>query len=739
MDRQVAICAEQLTFKGYGGKLMETRFETGISDDKGKSVMQPADEENTNPTNAHPQATAYFSATNYSQPITENKNKSDECNIEEAESSIQGNYPLNCEKARAVLGRYEYQIGNIEEALRVFDGINIAAITPKIKISLADIRKPEHTCSNSYGAPPFSINTVSLLLEAAYLKSKSLQILGRYREAAESCKVILDIMQSSLPDGLPENIDLEHKLQDTLINALELLPYLWQLANMHHEAILSYRRALLHHWNFNNQTIATFQKEFAIYLLYSGGEEAYLPNLVIKTDASFVPKSNIEEAILLLMILLRKVSLKKIEPDPSILNHLSYALSICGGLGFLGKQLEEMLPAVIDDNEKHLLLALCYYEQGDNSSALNLLKHIYENANPNCALALLMASKIHGENSNSSEGVVTAKRAIEVLEDKHDEMVSVGYYRLGVSLSAYSRLAVTDFERVDRQNEALECLEIAARLTRMVDSRVLFDLSLENAEQRNLDVAFSYANRMLSLEGGSHLKGWMLLARILSAQKRFGDGESIINAALDQAEYWDQGELLRTKAKLQLAQGEVKHALQTYGRVLAVLQVKCKSFGSPEKRHEVGDRRLELEIWNDLAKVYISLSQWPDADACLVNSKAISDYSASTRHTIGLLYEAKGLHKQALKAYKRALDVDPAHVQSLVSIAGVFRKLGGQSGPVARSFLNEALRVDKMHSPAWYNLGLLLRDEGPIGQREAADCFEAAGVLMENEPIEPFR
>ncbi|XP_076921020.1 protein NPGR2-like [Bidens hawaiensis] len=703
--------------------------------------MQPADEDNTNPTNANAQATAYFSATTYSQPIIENQSKSDECNIKEAESSIQGSDPLNFEEARAVLGRYEYQIGNIEEALRVFDGINIAAITPKIKISLADIRKPEHTRSNSYGAPPFSINTVSLLLEAAYLRSKSLQIFGRYREAADSCKVILDIMQSSLPDGLPENIDFdsEHKLQDTLINALELLPYLWQLANMHHAAILSYRRALLHHWNFNNQTIANFQKEFAIYLLYSGGEEAYPPNLVIKTDASFVPKSNIEEAILLLMILLRKVSLKNIEPDPSVLDHLSYALSICGGLGFLGKQLEEMLPAVTDDNEKHLLLAFCYYEQGDSSSALNLLKHIYENANPNCALALLMASKIHGENSNFSKGVATAKRAIEVLEDKHDEMVSVGYYRLGVSLSAYSRLALTDFERVDRQNEALECLETAARLTRMVDSRVLYDLSLENAEQRNLDVAFSYANRMLSLEGGSHLKGWMLLARILSAQKRFQDGESIINAAIDQTEYWDQGELLRTKAKLQLAQGEVKCAIQTYGRVLAVLQVKCKSFGLPEKCLELGDRRLESEIWNDLAKVYISLSQWPDADACLVNSKAISDYSAATRHTIGLLYEAKGLNKQALKAYKRALDVDPAHVQSLVSIAGVFRKLGGQSGPVARSFLNEALRVDKMHSPAWYNLGLLLRDEGPAGLTEAVDCFEAAGVLMETEPIEPFR
>ncbi|KAJ0914674.1 putative tetratricopeptide-like helical domain superfamily, acetyltransferase A, auxiliary subunit [Helianthus annuus] len=705
--------------------------------------MQPLrlDEENTNPMNLHSQETVFFSATNQSQPISENIKKPDECTIEEAESSLQGSNSLNCEEARAVLGRYEYQTGNIEAALHVFNGIDIAAVTPKIKISLSDLGKPDHTPSNNYGAPPFSINTVGLLLEAAYLKSKSLQNFGRYKEAAESCKLTLDIIESSLPDGLPENVDIENKLQDTLTNTLELLPYLYQLANSHHETILSYRRALLRHSKYlNNQTIAKIQKEFVLYLLYCGGEEAYPPNLVLKTDASFVPKSNIEEAILLLMILLRDVSLKKIERDPSILDHLSYALSIAGGLGPLGKQLEELLPGIIDDNEKYLLLALCCYGTGDASAALNLLKIIYkDDQNPNCGLPLLLASKIHVENPNSSEGVMTAKRAIQVLKDKSDDRVGVGYYYLGVSLSACSRSEVTECNRVDRQHEALECLETAGRLTRMVDSRVLYDLSLENAEQRKLDAAFGYAKRLLYLEGGSHVKGWMLLARILSAQKRFGDGESIIDAALDQTENWDHGELLRTKAKLQLAQGEVKRAIQTYTRVLAVLQVKGKGFGLPKTHFEDGDRTLELEIWNDLAKVYISLSQWPDAEACLVKSKAISNYSASTRHTVGFLYEAKGLHKQALKLYKHALDVDPAHVESLVSIAGVFRKLGGQSGPVARSFLNEALRVDRMHSSAWYNLGLLLRDEGSMGLREAADCFEAAGVLKETEPIEPFR
>nr|XP_043620221.1 protein NPGR2-like [Erigeron canadensis] len=706
---------------------------------------------------SEPQVSIYFSAVvnksalaisneiiDYKRPDASSvieEEAAESSNIEEAESSIRGSDSLNNEEARAVLGRLEYQKGNVEAALHVFEGMDIAAATPKIKISLTELKKPQRRSQN-YAAPPFSIKTVGLLLEAAYLKSKSLQSSGRYKEAAESCKAILDIIESSLPEGLPENLEADNKLHEILRNAIELLPYLWELANMHHEAILSYRQALLHNRNLNNETTAKIQKNFAIFLLHSGGE--YTRPHDIQMDDLFIPNNNIEEAILLLTSLLRKVSLDRVIWDPSILDHLSYALSIYGGLKSLGKQLEELLPRIIDDNERYLLLALCYYGEGDDLSALNLLKHVYEGDGPNCGLALLMASKICDEtkNSNFMEGVSTAKRAIEVYKDKCDEMVGVAYSFLGVSFSAYSKSEVTNFERVSRQREALESLETAGRLTRMVDSRILYHLSLENADQRKLDAALSYANRLISLEGGSNLKGWLLLARILSAQKRFEDSEAITNAALDQTVKWDQGDLLRTKAKLQLAQGQIKGAIHTYTQLLAVLQIQRKGVGFPKQHLEVGENchlRLEVETWNDLAMVYINLTKWQDAETCLLKSKALTNYSASTRHTYGLLYEAQGLHKEALKSYKHALDVNPAHVQSLISIAVVFRKLGGQSGAVAQSFLNEALRVDRMNSSAWYNLGLFLRNEGPMCLSEATDCFQAASVLMETEPIEPFR
>ena len=106
----------------------------------------------------------------------------------------------------------------------------------------------------------------------------------------------------------------------------------------------------------------------------------------------------------------------------------------------------------------------------------------------------------------------------------------------------------------------------------------------------------------------------------------------------------------------------------------------------------------------------------------------------------GILYEAKGLYKEALKAFLGALDIDPTHVPSLISTAVILRQLSNQSQAVVRSFLTEALRLDRMNHSAWYNLGLFYKDKGSASSSlEAAECLEAASCLEESAPVEPFR
>ncbi|XP_068662564.1 protein NPGR2 isoform X1 [Aristolochia californica] len=688
-------------------------------------------------------ATRDYAASGCSSRTVEGERKRETGNIEEAESSLRESGCLNYEEARALLGRLEYQRGNVEAALHVFDGIDIAAITPKMKHSMARRVERRKRRTSDVSSASMSMHAVSLLFEAIFLKAKSQQDLGKFKEAAQSCKVILDTVESALPEGLPENFGTDCKLQETLNKAVELLPELWKLAGFFHEAILSYRKALLYCWNLDSETTAKIRKEFAIFLLY-GGCDATPPNLRSQMEGSFIPKSNIEEAVLLLLILLRSCLQKRIAWDPSIMDHLTFALSVSGELKVLANQIEGLLPGVLDRKERYYTLALCYFGEGEDLVALNLLKKLLSSReDPNCVEALLLASKICGDkNGYAEEGISFAQRALDNLSDGCDQMKSVTYCLLGISYSTHARFSLSEAERITKQSEALGALETAEKVMKERDPRIIFQLSLENAEQRKLDVALDYAKELLRMEGGSNVKGWILLARILSAQKQFTNAEMAINAALDQSGKWDQGELLRTKAKIQIARAQLKDAIETYTHLLAVLQVRSKSFGFGKRLLKGGgyDRRLEVETWHDLAYVYTSLSQWRDAEICLNKSKALMPHSASRWHATGMLYEAKGLHKDALQAFQIALEIEPIHVPSLVSLATVLRQLGDQTLPVVRSFLTEALKLERTNHAAWFNLGLVYKAEGGIRSAlEAADCFQAASLLEETAPVEPFR
>lgn len=103
------------------------------------------------------------------------------------------------------------------------------------------------------------------------------------------------------------------------------------------------------------------------------------------------------------------------------------------------------------------------------------------------------------------------------------------------------------------------------------------------------------------------------------------------------------------------------------------------------------------------------------------------------------MFEARELHNEALKYFEAAMDIDPNHVPSLISIATTLIRLNNQSNPVVKSFLSDALRLDRTNPSAWFNLGLLYKTENGTSPLEAAQCFEAAALLQETAPVEPFR
>ncbi|VAI24910.1 unnamed protein product [Triticum turgidum subsp. durum] len=682
--------------------------------------------------------------------------------LREAELSLQEGGSLNYEEARALLAKVEYQQGHVEEALRVLDGINMAELIPMVKMSICRLARADP--HSSY--PPMSLHTVNLVMETIYLKTIALRDLGKFKEAAQECSTILDVVESALPMGLPAKFGDGSNLNATIRSAVELLPELWKLADFPPKVLSSYRGALLSNWNLDAKAIGRIQKEFAIFLLYSGCE-ACTPPLRSQLDGSFVPRNNLEEAILLLMILLMKFNLKRLERDPTVMHHLTFALSISGRLKPLAGQFEKLLPGVLDSREWLYNVALCYLAEEDDLAALNLLKMILRfGEDPSCLKELLLTSKICSENgAHAEEGASYARRALASLDGGCDQLEVVADLLLGISLSHQARYAPSGTERASQQREALKVLGVAEKKMQDKDFRVLYNLSLENAEQRKLDAAALYAKKLLKLENGSELRSWLLVARITSAQKRFEDAESIVNAALDQTAKWCQGDLLQTKAKIQAANGQFKKAVETYTQLLAVIELRKKSFNSGifvlqlwdsiRKRSDKtslislfnfsqgtkDDGSMETEAWYNLALLYLSLSQWRDTELCISKIKAISAYSPLAYHATGKLLEARGFLKEALGAYSKALDLDPKHVPSLICAAVALRQLGGRPLPAARCLLTDALRLDRTNHVAWFNLGLTYEDEGGSSSAalEAAECFQAAALLEETAPAEPFR
>lgn len=662
--------------------------------------------------------------------------KLDEGNIQEAESSLREGLSLNFEEARALLGRLEYQRGNVEAALHVFDGIDLQVAIQRLQPSFSEKQPSRKGRSRGDSQHAVSQHSASLVLEAIYLKAKSLQKLGRLNDAAHECKRVLDAVEKIFHQGIPD-VQVDNRLQDTVRQAVELLPELWKQAGCYHEAMSAYRRALLSQWNLDDDNCSRIQKAFAVFLMHSG-VEAGPPSLAAQVDGSYVPKHNLEEAILLLMILVRKFYLGKIVWDPSVLEHLTFALSLCGQTSVLAKELEEIMPGVFHRVDRWNTLALCYSAAGQNKAALNLLrKSLHKHEQPDDLIALLLAAKICSDDSHlAAEGVGYAQRAITNAQGRNEHLKGVAIRMLGLCSGKQATISPSDFERSHLQSEALKLLDAAISLEKN-NPDLLFELGMLYAEQRNLNTALRYAKRFIDATGGSLLKGWRLLALILSAQRRFSEAEVVIDAALDETAKWEQGPLHRLKAKLKTSQSLPMDAIETYRYLLALVQAQRKSFGPLRSVSQAGDDRVnEYEVWHGLADLYYRLSHWKDMEVCLGKARELKQYSAEVLYTEGVMLQGRGKVEEAMSSYINALLLDPSYVRCKILIGALLSKRDSNALPVARSILSDALKIEPTNRMAWYYLGIIHRVDGRIA--DAADCFQAASMLEESDPIENF-
>ncbi|WVZ21177.1 hypothetical protein V8G54_008499 [Vigna mungo] len=693
-------------------------------------------------------ATRDFSASGLSSRTTaEWEPKFDETQVEQAESTLKEALSLNYEEARALLGRLEYQRGNFDAALQVFQGIDIKGLTPRMIKAIAERikhRKPRSK-ADIVVSNVMSLHSVSLLLEAILLKARSLEELGECIEAAKECRIILDTVESALPNGMPEGIGEDCKLQEMFHKALELLPRLWIKAGFLDEAVAAYRRALVKPWSLEPQRLASVEKDLATILLYGGVEVSLSSQQQVWGKTT--PANSIEEAIHLLVILMSKVAIGEIDWDAEIMDHLTFALSVTGMFELLADHVEQILPGIYSRDERWYFLALCFSAAGHYEVALNLLRKACgsseANHRPHFPSFLLGAKLCSLDPRHAHEGINFSRKVIELAKHQNEHFLTQGHKYLGICYGAAARISVLDSERSIFQRESLDSLNRAA-VNGNDDLEAIFNLGLENAIQRNLDAAYNSIMTFSEMSAGSS-RGWQLLALIVSALQRFNDAETIVDFALDEAGGMDQLDLLRLKAVLQIAQQQPRQAIETYRILLALIQAKKELWLQENNidreqafRHEaLTEKKLEIETWQDLATIYTDIGSLLDAKTCVDKAQLIEFFSPRSWHIAGVVLEAQSLYREAFVSFSISLAVEPDYIPSIISTAELLMKLGMQSLPIARSFLMNALRLEPTNHDAWFNLGLISKMEGSLQQ--AAEFFQAAYELKLSAPVQKFK
>ncbi|WKA04827.1 hypothetical protein VitviT2T_022829 [Vitis vinifera] len=121
----------------------------------------------------------------------------------------------------------------------------------------------------------------------------------------------------------------------------------------------------------------------------------------------------------------------------------------------------------------------------------------------------------------------------------------------------------------------------------------------------------------------------------------------------------------------------------------------------------------------------------------VVSGKAgeLKEYSVELLHAEGVKFEGHGQIQEALAAYINALLLDPGYVPCKILIGALLLKMGSKAFPAVRSLLSDALRIEPTNRMAWYYLGMAHRDDGRIA--DATDCFQAASILEESNPLIP--
>jgi superkiller protein 3 len=141
-----------------------------------------------------------------------------------------------------------------------------------------------------------------------------------------------------------------------------------------------------------------------------------------------------------------------------------------------------------------------------------------------------------------------------------------------------------------------------------------------------------------------------------------------------------------------------------------------------------------LEILIELGIAFGELSEWGQATQLLKKAVALTPNSARAHYNLGVTLDRAHPGKQMGTAeYRKALQLNPKDTGALINLA---TNIGDEKSEEAKQLLLKAVSLEPQNAKAYFNLGLLLKNEGDA--KGATEALRKA-VACDPEPVEPRR
>ncbi|XP_048735316.1 tetratricopeptide repeat protein 7B-like [Ostrea edulis] len=521
-------------------------------------------------------------------PLEKNHDKAGEQlnEVERILSNIANSINKLSFEAKLLLAKLYYCRGSYDEALGIYDGIDLDSVP-----------------SQNMAPRVLQLLAESYSIKGACLESKGPSTTSKFK-AAEQEKLVLQCYETAGDLALlyiqerermtQNNSSGDEEIDILTENAIKQSPLMYIKMGNIKQGVGRFRELLrVVESRFTQSLRQALARQLAEVLIRGMCETTYIPIDVSHSKSKhshhqlprkysgenlFIPGELHEEALLLLVvseaIATREAVLNRSEEyqedrqisyenTTAVYDLLAITLVKCTQFHKLADSFEKAMRFSFEEFHIWHQFANTLICAGKYSRALHVLKEC-SRLKPKNTVVLLQAAKLCFECLHLyNDGINLVQQAIDSCSDSHP-LLSKLYVAMGTGYSLKAQGTKLQGDRYTLHKKALETFKRAHELDQN-DYLALFHLALQLALQRQISEAIRYVKMSLRHKN-DYIHSLHLLVLLMTSEKKYEEGMALIQAALQ--EYPDNLSLMLTKSKLEEVLLGPEYALSTCRQML---------------------------------------------------------------------------------------------------------------------------------------------------------------------------